>query len=206
MWDIKYDLLIMLYIQRNIYCTFAHMCKCETDYMADTRRTFLDASELNHNALLLLGAVKSTGGRGGRGGGGDGGEEREGEAGRGGVKFREGMLTARWKVEEEEDKPKEERRWEAEGGGKPGRTDTRARKRKRGRKGRGGCKLSPEKEKTKGLVQKSTGQRGNSLERRRMKVLTFDWLLSCQSKLATSQTSQNWQDRKSELVDEWFQL
>lgn len=62
--------------------------------MADTLRTFLDASELNHNGPLLLGAVKTTGGRGG------GEEERRGRVGKGGtsgggVKFREGMLTAR---------------------------------------------------------------------------------------------------------------
>lgn len=57
--------------------------------MADTPRTFL-ASEPNHNGLHLLGAVKTTGGRGG-----EEGEEREGEVGKGRVKFREGMLTAR---------------------------------------------------------------------------------------------------------------
>lgn len=45
--------------------------------MADTLRTFLDASELNHNGPLLLGAVKTTGGRGGEAWG----EEREGKGG-----------------------------------------------------------------------------------------------------------------------------
>lgn len=45
-----------------------------TDYMADTPRTFLDASKLNHNGPLLLGAVKTTGGRGGDKWGGKGRE------------------------------------------------------------------------------------------------------------------------------------
>lgn len=47
--------------------------------MADTLRTFLDASELNHNGPLLLGAVKTAGGRGG------GEEERRGRVGKGGT-------------------------------------------------------------------------------------------------------------------------
>lgn len=65
---------------------FVHMCKCESDYMADTLRTFLDASELNHNGPLLLGAVKTTGGKGGQGGGKGGkGGERESKVQRGDV-------------------------------------------------------------------------------------------------------------------------
>lgn len=65
------------------------MCKCETDYVADTLRTYLDAGELNHNGLLLLGAVKNTGGRGGeegeRGGKGGRGWKRESKVQRGDV-------------------------------------------------------------------------------------------------------------------------
>lgn len=45
--------------------------------MAKIRRTFVDASKLNHNGPLLLGAVKTTGGRGGEGG--RKGRERWGE-------------------------------------------------------------------------------------------------------------------------------
>ena len=58
--------------------------------MPDTLRTFLDAGELNHNGLLLLGVVKTTGGRGGEG-------ARKGRErwGRGRLKFSEGMLKAR---------------------------------------------------------------------------------------------------------------
>lgn len=37
--------------------------------MADTLRTFLDAIELNHNGPLLVGAVKTPGGREREGGG-----------------------------------------------------------------------------------------------------------------------------------------
>lgn len=50
-------------------------------------RTFLDVGKLNHNGPLLLGAVKTTGGRGGDGGGGKGGKggEREGKVQRGDV-------------------------------------------------------------------------------------------------------------------------
>lgn len=59
--------------------------------MNETLRTFLDASELSHNGPLLLGAVKTAGGRGG-----EGREEREGKVGgRRRAKFREGMLIAR---------------------------------------------------------------------------------------------------------------
>lgn len=54
--------------------------------MADTLRTFLDACKLNHNGPLLLGAVKTTGGRGGEGGGkGGNGVERESKVHRGDV-------------------------------------------------------------------------------------------------------------------------
>ena len=56
-------------------------CMCESDYMPDTLRTFLDASELNHNGPLLLGAVKTTGGRGGEAWGGRKGRERWGKRG-----------------------------------------------------------------------------------------------------------------------------
>ena len=59
-------------------------CMCESDYMPDTLRTFLDASELNHNGPLLLGAVKTTGGRGGEAWGGRKGRERWGKAAVGG--------------------------------------------------------------------------------------------------------------------------
>lgn len=82
------------------------ICKCEKGYVADTLRTFLEAGEVNHNRALLLGAVKTTGGRGG-------GEEGRKRWGRVRVKFREEMLMARWKVGKDEEKPKEERRWEA---------------------------------------------------------------------------------------------
>lgn len=53
--------------------------------MADTPRTFLDAGELDHNGPLLLGAVKTTGGRGGGKGGGKGGGDKESKVLRGDV-------------------------------------------------------------------------------------------------------------------------
>lgn len=61
--------------------------------MNETLRTFLDASELSHNGPLLLGAVKTAGGRGGEGR--EGGKGGKGGGGRRRAKFREGMLIAR---------------------------------------------------------------------------------------------------------------
>lgn len=63
------------------------MCTYEKNLMADIQRTFLDASDRAHNGRLLLGTVKTAGGKGG-GKGGKGGD-------RGRVKFSGGMLAAR---------------------------------------------------------------------------------------------------------------
>lgn len=129
--------------------------------MNETLRTFLDASELSHNGPLLLGAVKTAGGRGGEGR--EGGKGGKGGGGQTESKVQRGDVDSKVKG-----RGKRRRSQKKRGGEKPGRKDTRVtgRKEEEGRReGRGGG-VSPlqKKMRQKGSGQKSADKRGKTLE------------------------------------------
>lgn len=114
--------------------------------MADTLRTYFGCWRAEPQWTAPPGGCKNHRRKRRRGEGGRKGRERWGETG--GVKFIQGMLKARWKVKEEDEKPKEERRWEAQVGetrGPAGEEEEGSENRAR--------ESSPEKDRTKGWTQ-----------------------------------------------------